>query len=364
MLKKTPLNGLHRKLGARMVEFGGWEMPVQYRGVIEEHLAVRNAAGLFDVSHMGEIEVKGTGALAYIQELTINDAARLANGQVQYSALCYPHGGVVDDVTLYRFDLDHYLFCVNAANTDKDFAWMEEVLEDGNFPGVTLRNVSDDFAQLALQGPAAGEILARLTEADLAAIGYYHFYQGQVDGVPAIISRTGYTGEEGFELYFAPDGAERLWTALLEVGRRDGLVPVGLGARDTLRLEMKYALYGHELSPEITPLEAGLGWITKLDKPSFVGAAALRRQKEEGVPRRLVGLRMTEAGVPRTDYPLFAGDEEVGVVTSGTMSPSLRVGIALALVRPDCTAVGMKLAVGIRSRKVAAEVVKTPFIRK
>jgi glycine cleavage system T protein (aminomethyltransferase) len=364
MLKKTPLNGLHRKLGARMVEFGGWEMPVQYRGVIEEHLAVRNAAGLFDVSHMGEIEVKGPGALAYIQELAINDAARLANGQVQYSALCYPHGGVVDDVTLYRFDHDHYLFCVNAANIDKDFAWMEEVLEDGNFPGVTLRNVSDDFAQLALQGPAAGEILARLTEIDLAAIGYYHFHEGLVDGVPAIISRTGYTGEDGFELYFAPDGAERLWSALLEVGRGDGLVPVGLGARDTLRLEMKYALYGHELSPEISPLEAGLGWITKLDKPSFVGAAALRRQKEQGVPRRLVGLQMTEAGVPRADYPLFAGDAEVGVVTSGTMSPSLRVGIALALVRPDCAAAGTPLQVGIRNRKVAAEVVKTPFIRK
>jgi glycine cleavage system T protein (aminomethyltransferase) len=364
MLKKTPLNAAHRRLGARMVEFGGWDMPVQYRGVIEEHLAVRNAAGLFDVSHMGEIEVKGRGALAYIQELTINDAARLVNGQVQYSAFCYPHGGVVDDVTLYRFDVDHYLFCVNAANTDKDFAWMEEVLEEGNFPDVTLRNVSDDFAQLALQGPAAEGILGRLTAADLAAIGYYHFYEGLVDGVPAIISRTGYTGEDGFELYFAPDAAERIWTALLEVGREDGLVPVGLGARDTLRLEMKYALYGHELSPEITPLEAGLGWITKLDKPSFIGGAALRRQQKEGVPRRLVGLQMVEAGVPRADYPLFLGDEEVGVVTSGTMSPSLRVGIALALVRPDCTAVGTKLAVGIRSRKVAAAVVKTPFIRK
>ena len=364
MLKKTPLNDAHRKLGARMVEFGGWDMPVQYSGVIEEHLAVRNAAGLFDVSHMGEIEVRGPGALAYIQELTINDASRLVNGQVQYSAFCYPHGGVVDDVTLYRFDAEHYLFCVNASNTEKDFAWMEEILAEGDFPGVTLRNVSADFAQLALQGPAAEAILARLTAADLAAIRYYHFAEGPVDGVPAIISRTGYTGEAGFELYFPPAAAEQVWNALLEVGREDGLVPIGLGARDTLRLEMKYALYGHELSPEISPLEGGIGWITRLDKPSFIGAEALRRQQETGVPRRLVGVQMTEAGVPRADYPLFVGAEQVGIVTSGTMSPVLRVGIALALVRPDCAAIGTPLSVGIRSRRVGAEVVKTPFIQK
>ncbi|HEY7746272.1 MAG TPA: glycine cleavage system aminomethyltransferase GcvT, partial [Desulfuromonadales bacterium] len=288
MLKKTPLNEVHRKLGARMVEFGGWDMPVQYKGVIEEHLAVRGAAGLFDVSHMGEIEVKGPGAIAYIQELTINDASTLVNGQIQYSAFCYPHGGVVDDVTLYRFDHDHYLFCVNASNADKDFAWMEEVLEEGNFPGVTLRNRSAEFAQLALQGPAAPAILARLTDTDLAKIAYYHFYEGLVAEVPTIISRTGYTGEDGFELYFAPQAAEQVWNALMEAGAPDGLAPIGLGARDTLRLEMKYALYGHELSPEITPLEAGLGWITKLEKPGFIGRDALLRQKQAGVPRRLV----------------------------------------------------------------------------
>lgn len=364
MLKKTPLNAAHRRLGARMVEFGGWDMPVQYRGVIDEHLAVRNAAGLFDVSHMGEIEVKGPGALAFIQELTVNDAATLVNGQVQYSALCYAHGGVVDDVTLYRFDGEHYLFCVNAANTDKDFAWMEEVLEEGDFPGVTLRNVSDDFAQIALQGPAADAILARLTDCDLTAIAFYRFTEGLVNGAPMIISRTGYTGEAGFELYCAPEAAEGLWTALLEVGAEDGLVPAGLGARDTLRLEMKYALYGHELSPEISPLEGGLGWITKLDKPSFIGREALLRQKEQGLTRRLAGLQMTEAGVPRADYPVYAGDAQVGVVTSGTMSPSLRVGIALVLVSPDHAKIGTPLTVGIRSRRVAAEVVKTPFVRK
>jgi aminomethyltransferase len=364
MLQKTPLNAVHRKLGARMVEFGGWEMPVQYRGVIEEHLAVRHAAGLFDVSHMGEIEVRGPGALAYIQELTVNDAAKLADGQVQYSAICYSHGGTVDDVTLYRFAADRYLFCVNAANTDKDFAWMEEVLAEGDFPDVTVHNLSNDFAQLALQGPAAETILSRLTDLDLSRIAYYHFAEGTVAEAPAIISRTGYTGEDGFELYFAPGAAEGIWEALLAAGAPDGLVPVGLGARDTLRLEMKYALYGHELSPEISPLEAGLGWITRLEKPSFIGREALLRQKEAGLPRRLVGFRMTEPGVPRADYPVFAGGEQVGVVTSGTMSPSLRVGIGLALVLPAHAAVGTPLQIGIRSRQVAAEVVKTPFVKK
>jgi len=363
-VKKTPLNAAHRKLGARMVEFGGWDMPVQYTGVIEEHLAVRNAAGLFDVSHMGEIEVRGRGALAFIQELTINDASLLVNGQVQYSALCYPHGGVVDDVTLYRFDHDHYLFCVNASNADKDFAWMESVLDEGNFADVQLRNVSDDFAQLALQGPASEAILARLTNTDLTRISYYHFYEGLVAEIPVIISRTGYTGEDGFELYFAPSFAETLWNALLDAGAPDGLLPIGLGARDTLRLEMKYALYGHELSEEISPLEAGLGWITRFEKPSFIGREALVRQKERGVPRRLVALSLTEAGVPRADYPVYDGERAVGVVTSGTMSPTLRVGIALALVEPGYVSVGTVLQVGIRSRRVGAEVIKPPFVRK
>jgi len=364
MLKKTPLNEVHRKLGARMVEFGGWDMPVQYSGVIDEHLAVRNAAGLFDVSHMGEVEVKGDGALAFVQELTTNDASKLVDGQVQYSAMCYPHGGVVDDVTLYRFGHEHYMFCVNASNTDKDFAWMEEVLQEGDYPGVTLRNVSELYAQLALQGPASDLILSRLTDVDLSGIAYYHFAEGAVAGVPAIISRTGYTGESGFEIYFSCDDAEKVWNAIMEAGASDGLVPIGLGARDTLRLEMKYALYGHELSEQISPLEAGLGWITKLEKPSFVGRDALLRQKEAGVPRRLIGFTMTESGIARAEYPVFAGDEEIGVVTSGTMSPTLRVGIGLALVKPEHAAVGTKLQVGIRNRKIGIEVVKTPFVKK
>jgi aminomethyltransferase len=363
VLKKTPLNAIHRKLRARLVEFGGWEMPVQYRGVIDEHLAVRGAAGLFDVSHMGEIEVRGEGALAFLQELTINDASRLVNGQVQYSAMCYPHGGVVDDLTIYRFNQEHFLLCVNAANTPTDFAWMETVRVDSPFNDVVIRDVSEEFAQLALQGPAADVILGRITDTDLSRIAYYHFYEGLIAGYPAIISRTGYTGENGFELYFSPQAAEPVWNALMEAGTEDGLVPAGLGARDTLRLEMRYALYGHELSSEITPLEAGLGWITQLEKSSFIGREALLRQKNEGVPRRIAGFIMTEPGIPRASYPVFAGEEEVGYVTSGTLSPSLRSGIGLALVSSPNAAAGTELEVGIRQRRVKARVVKGPFVK-
>lgn len=363
MLKQTPLNRIHREAGARMVDFGGWDMPVQYSGVIDEHLATRTAAGLFDVSHMGEIEVCGPGALRYIQQLTTNDASKLVDGQVQYSAMCYSHGGVVDDVTLYRFNAERYLFCVNASNIDKDFDWMQQVLRDHPVDDVTLANLSDSFAQLALQGPNAAKILSHLTDDKLDDIEYYHFREGLVNGLPTIISRTGYTGEDGFELYLKAGGVEALWTALMAAGENYGLVPCGLGARDTLRLEMKFALYGHEISAEITPLEAGLGWITKLDKPFFVGREALLQQKEAGPKRRLAALVMTESGIPRADYPVFDGERQVGVVTSGTMSPCLKLGIALALVTPECAGVGKGLAIGIRSRQVAARVAKTPFIK-
>ncbi len=361
-MKKTPLNKAHRDLGARMVDFGGWDMPVQYSGVIDEHLAVRSAAGLFDVSHMGEIEVRGSGALAYIQQLTINDASKLDDGQVQYSALCYEDGGVVDDVTLYRFSAEHFMFCVNAANIDKDFVWMQEVLEQGNIPNVELQNVSDAIGQIALQGPKSEAILKRLTPNGIDSIKYYTFTEDQVDGIDCIISRTGYTGEDGFELYCAADKTEALWTSLLIVGKPDGLVPVGLGARDTLRLEKKYALYGHEISRDITPLEAGLGWITKLDKESFIGRDVLLALKEKGVPRRLVCIRMTAPGIPREGYPVFVGSEEIGIVTSGTMSPSLKVGIALALVKTEHAGIGTEVEIGIRNRQVKAEIVKPPFV--
>jgi len=362
-VKVTPLNQVHRELGARMVDFGGWDMPVQYSGVIEEHVAVRQAAGLFDVSHMGEVEVTGPNALAFIQHLTINDAAKLVDGQVQYSAMCYPEGGVVDDVTLYRFNESRYLFCVNASNTDKDFAWMEKVLADSAMTDVTLNNRSEEFAQIALQGPKAEEILSALTDTSLADIVYYHFCEGEVAGVQMIVSRTGYTGEDGFELYLPASAAVEVWQQIMTAGTPHGLLPIGLGARDTLRLEKGYALYGHELSQEISPLEAGLAWITKLDKDDFVGKAALVTLKADGVPRRRVGLVMQERGIPREGYPVFVGDREVGVITSGTMSPTLKVGVALALVEPDVAKADTELEVAIRNRRMGAKVTRPPFVK-
>jgi aminomethyltransferase len=346
-----------------MVDFGGWDMPVQYAGVIEEHLAVRQAAGLFDVSHMGEVEVRGANALAFIQHLTINDAAKLVDGQVQYSAICYPEGGVVDDVTLYRFNASHFLFCVNASNIEKDFAWMQQALRESALVNVTLTNRSAEFAQIALQGPKAVAILSELTNVQLDALTYYHFCEGPVAGVQMIISRTGYTGEDGFELYLPAASAVAVWQELMAAGAPHGLLPIGLGARDTLRLEKGYALYGHELSRDISPLEAGLAWITKLDKDDFIGKAALVAQKAAGVPRRRVGLVMEERGIPREGYPLFAGDREVGVVTSGTMSPTLKLGIALALVEPGAAGIDSELGVAVRNRRMRARVVRPPFVK-
>lgn len=362
-MKKTPLNQVHRALGARMVDFGGWDMPVQYSGVIEEHQAVRQAAGLFDVSHMGEVEVTGPGALAFIQLLTVNDAAKLVDGQVQYSAMCYPEGGVVDDVTLYRFNESKFLFCVNASNTDKDFAWMQQVLDESAMQDVTLRNRSAEFAQIALQGPKAELILAGLTAVPLADIAYYHFCEGEVAGVKMIISRTGYTGEDGFEIYLPASAAVAVWQQLIAAGTPHGLLPIGLGARDTLRLEKGYALYGHELSREISPLEAGLAWITRLEKQDFVGKGALVAQKADGVPRRRIGLVMQERGIPREGYAVFDGDREVGVVTSGTMSPTLMVGVAMALVEPAAAGSDSELQVAIRNRRIRARVVRPPFVK-
>lgn len=359
-MKKTVLNQVHRDLGARMVEFGGWDMPVQYSGVIAEHLAVRSAAGLFDVSHMGEIEVTGPDALAFIQYATINDASTLVDGQVQYSALCYPDGGIVDDITLYRFNPVKYMLCVNAANSDKDFAWLQEL--SATHPGdYELKDRSPDFAQLALQGPKAAAILAGLTSADLLSLKTYHFCEEDVAGMPMIVSRTGYTGEDGFELYCAQDNVVALWQALMDSGSTQGLVPVGLGARDTLRLEKAYALYGHELSDKILPLEARLGWITKLDKGDFSGREAILSAKNDGIKRLQIGIRMTQPGVPREHYIVRAAGRDVGMVTSGTMSPSLKQGVALALVESDVARSETEYTVVIRGREVAAEKVKLPF---
>lgn len=361
-MKKTVLNQVHHQAGARMVEFGGWEMPVQYSGVIAEHLAVRKAAGLFDVSHMGEIEVSGLQAFDFLQHATINDVAALADNQVQYTALCYPSGGVVDDLTLYRFAADNYLLCVNAANIDKDFTWLQKLLAESDFSELTLLNRSSEYAQLALQGPLAEKILAELTESDLAAIKYYWFIEGTVAGISTLISRTGYTGEDGFELYCPAADGVKLWQALMSAGEPFGLVPTGLGARDTLRLEKAYALYGHEITADILPLEARLGWITKLKKGDFVGSQALLRTKQTGLTRKLIGLQLTEPGVPREHYPVFCAGREVGYVTSGTMSPCLKKGIALALVEAAVADAEQPLQIGIRKRQVAAERVALPFV--
>jgi len=318
-LKRTPLYQAHVKAGARMVPFGGWEMPVQYTGIIEEHRTVRGAVGLFDVSHMGEFEIEGPGALAALQRLTSNDVAALPVGQIHYSLLCYPSGTIVDDLTVYRMGDARYLLTVNAGNIDKDWSWVTEQTRD--VKDAHWRNASEGTGLIAVQGPKAETLVARLADRDVTRIGYYRFERGSVAEVPALISRTGYTGEDGFELYAPADRTERLWTALLAAGRDDGAAPIGLGARDTLRLEMKYALYGNDIDETTNALEAGLGWVVKPDKGDFIGREALEKIRAEGVPRKLVGLEMTERAVARHGYPVLKDGRAVGTVTSARTGP-------------------------------------------
>ncbi|MBI5047877.1 MAG: glycine cleavage system aminomethyltransferase GcvT [Deltaproteobacteria bacterium] len=356
-LKTTPLHQIHKELNARMVPFAGWEMPVQYTGVIEEHLAVRKICGLFDVSHMGEIEISGPKALEAVQSITTNDASELKDGQVQYTLICYPNGGVVDDVTLYKFSDTRYMFCVNASNTEKDFNWIKE--NAGNIAKV--KNVSNDFGQIAVQGPLSQEILQNTCNLDLSLIRYYRFKQGNIAGVNAVISRTGYTGEDGFEIYMPWDKTIDVWHGLMEAGSKFGIKPVGLGARDTLRLEMGFPLYGNELNENTTPLEAGLHRFVKLDKPGFMGKDALEKQARQGINKKLVGLEMSESGIPRSHYKIFAKGAEVGEITSGTMSPSLGKAIGMGYVAPEFSSIGTELKIEIRNKTVSAMVVKTPF---
>jgi aminomethyltransferase len=360
-LKRTALHETHRRLGAGMVEFGGWEMPVQYSGTIEEHLAVRTAAGLFDVSHMGEIEMRGPQALALVQQVTSNDAAKLAQGQAQYSALTYPAGTFVDDVLVHRFGPEHFFLCVNAANTDQDYDWIGSHAPDFD---AEVMNTSDRYTQLALQGPKAVTVLQPLVDVDLGAVKYYWFTRGTVDGVPAMIARTGYTGEDGFELYFEPAESERIWDKLLEAGQPQGLLPCGLAARNTLRLEAKMALYGHDIDDTTTVLEADLGWIVKFDKGDFIGRDRLREQKERGIRRKLIGFEMIERGIARDGYPIFIGGEQVSRVTSGSPAPYLKQNIGLAYLPIEHTAAGARFEVEVRGRRVAAEVVPTPFYKR
>jgi aminomethyltransferase len=357
-LLRTPLHAEHAALGAKLVPFAGYEMPVQYpTGITAEHHAVRRAAGLFDVSHMGEFTVRGERALEFVQHVSSNDASKLEVGQAQYSTLLNHEGRLLDDLLVYRYP-DHYMLVVNGANKDKDWRWVEQFA--GQF-GVELADRTDDVALLALQGPRAQAILAKLTNADLDAIRYYRFAEGTVDGIAATISRTGYTGEDGFELYVPAEDAARLWRRLLEVGRDDGLLPAGLGCRDSLRLEMGFALYGNDLDEETSPLEAGLGWVVKLDKGDFVGRDALVRQKEQGITRKLVGFRLKERGFPRHGYPVSVDGQEAGVVTSGVLSPTLGEGVGMAYVPASASKPGTEIGIVIRGAAVPAEVVRPPF---
>ncbi len=364
-LKQTPLNAMHRNLGGRMVEFGGWDMPVQYpSGTVEEHNRTRTRAGLFDVSHMGEIEVRGPDAIAFVNRLCSNDAAKLVDGQAQYSALTTERGTVVDDLLVYRFGAEHLLLVVNASTTDKDWDWINS---HRGGEDVQLTNRSADFCQIAIQGPAAVSILQTLTETPLEEIKYYHFREGRVDGVDAIISRTGYTGEDGFEVYAAPADAERLWQKMLDAGgygEPGGIQPCGLAARNTLRLEAGMSLYGHEITEETTLLEANLGWITKLNKGDFTGREALARQKEEGVRRKLVGFEVTDRGIARDGQDVYVGGSLAGQVTSGSPAPYLKKNIGLAYVPAEHAAPGGEIHIDVRGRKVAARIVPVPFYKR
>jgi aminomethyltransferase len=358
-LKRTPLYALHRELGARLIDFGGWEMPVQYQGILEEHRAVRERAGLFDVSHMGELEVTGPGALEALQKLTPNDLGRLADGRCHYSAFLTERGTFVDDLLVYRRATDSFMVVVNASNTEKDFLWASSRAA----AGARVENRSDAYALIAVQGPLSGGLVQKVAGEDPRDLGYYAFRSMRVQGEPALVSRTGYTGEDGFEVYLDPGAAEKVFRALLEAGRGQGVLPCGLGARDTLRLEAKMALYGNDIDDTVTPWEADLGWIVKMGKGDFVGRAALERQKAEGVGRRLVGFEMLDRGIARHGYPAKTPAGE-GTVTSGTHSPTLGKPIGLALLPAEASPVGSEFTVDIRGRAARARVVETPFYKR
>jgi aminomethyltransferase len=361
-LRKTPLNTRHRALGARMVPFGGWDMPVEYSGIVAEHMAVRTKAGLFDVSHMGQIELAGTNALAAVQFISTNDASRLNTGQAQVAGLTTPEGTFVDDLLVYRLAGDHFMLVVNAGNIDRDYRWIVEHVQ--KMGDVAVVNSSARYALLAIQGPSAQAIVQELTTVDLQAIKYYWFANGEVAGIRSIISRTGYTGEDGFELFIPPQSAERMWNALLETGAAAGLVPAGLGARDTLRLEAGMRLSGQDMDDTTTVLEAGLEWIIgKNKKEDFIGRTALEQQKRSGLTRKLVGFEMTATGIARHGYTALANGEQ-GMVTSGTQTPLLKKAIGMAYLPIDATAPGTEFEVEIRGRRTPARVVPLPFYKR
>lgn len=361
-LKRTPLFEVYKDYGAKTIDFGGWDLPVQFSSIKEEHEAVRTKAGLFDVSHMGEIEVKGTDSLKYLQKMMTNDISKLKNSGAQYTAMCYENGGTVDDLLVYKIEDDHYLLVVNASNIEKDFNWLQEHAE-GN---VELKNLSEDMAQLAIQGPLAEKVLQKLAGTNLSDIGFFKFQQDvDLNGKKALVSRTGYTGEDGFEVYCDAQDAVALWIEILEAGKEEGVLPCGLGARDTLRFEANLALYGQELSPEITPLEAGIGFAVKVNKEAdFIGKEVLKNQKENGVPRKLAGIEMIDRGIPRHGYPVYKGEELIGEVTTGTQSPTLKKNIGLVLIKKEHAEPGTDLEVEIRGKRLKAKIAATPFYKR
>ena len=361
-LKRTVLFDHYAEHGGKTIDFGGWDLPVQFSSIKAEHEAVRTKAGLFDVSHMGEILVTGEGSLAYLQKIMTNDVSKLKIGQAQYTAMCYENGGTIDDLLIYKRDEDNYLLVVNASNIEKDIEWMNKhAIED-----VVIEDKSSSYALLALQGPRAEVILQRLTEEPLSDIKFFRFKEDvSICGQNVLISRTGYTGEDGFELYASPEAIVVLWQAVLMAGAGDGLVPAGLGARDTLRFEAGLPLYGQELSADISPLEAGLGFVVKLNKEEdFIGKEALAAQKENGIPRKLVGLEMIDKGIPRTGYKVFIEDEEIGEVTTGTQSPTLNKNIGFALLKTEHAIEGTEVIVQVRKRMLKAVVIATPFYKR
>lgn len=360
-MKNTALTQIHQDLGAKLVPFAGYNMPVQYEGVIVEHETVRNGVGVFDVSHMGEFELKGENALALIQKISTNDASVMLDGKAQYSCMPNGKGGIVDDLIIYRISQNHYFLVVNASNIEKDWNW----ISSHNDLGVEMTNLSDDYSLLAIQGPKAAEAMQQLTSIDLSAMVYYTFQYGTFAGIDQVmISATGYTGSGGFELYVKNEHAEELWNRIFEAGEKFGIKPIGLAARDTLRLEMGFCLYGNDIDDTTSPLEAGLGWITKFTK-DFVDSNLLKNQKEVGVSRKLVAFEMIDRGIPRHDYKIVdANGEEIGKVTSGTMSPSMKIGIGLGYVTLENAQLDREIFIDIREKSIKAKVVKLPFYKK
>jgi aminomethyltransferase len=354
------LNSVHRALGARMVDFGGWDMPVQYSGIIDEHNAVRNAVGVFDVSHMGEIEIRGPEAARLTDFVTTNAVHKLKPGQAHYSGLLYEHGGFVDDILVHKVSDEHYFLCVNASNQDKDF---EHIVAHNHFDAV-VENAGEHYAQIAIQGPKAGATLQKLTPVDLGGIKYYWFADGEVSATPARIAHTGYTGEDGFEIYVPPAEAERMWNLVMDAGAEFGIKPCGLGARNTLRLESGMALYGHEIDASLSPLEAGLDWIVKLDKGEFVGRDALLKQKQSGIRRKLIGFEMRGRGIGRDGYEVRVNGAPAGWVTSGGPAPALNKNIGLCYLPIEQSVPGTSIEIMIRNQPVDAVTVETPFYKR